>query len=84
MTGERHRRHWRANLRLTSVLLAVWFVVTYVVAYFARELDFAFFGWPFGYWVAAQGALIVYCLIIWVYAQRMDALDREHGVAEDR
>jgi putative solute:sodium symporter small subunit len=33
----------------------VWFVVTFVVAYFARDLNFNFFGWPFSFWVAAQG-----------------------------
>ena len=79
---EQRRLHWRSNLRLTSVLLAVWFAVTFGVAYFARELDFNFFGWPFSFWVAAQGALIVYVAITWYYARAMERLDREHGVAE--
>ena len=39
------------------MLLAIWFVVTFVVAYFARDLTFNFFGWPFSFWVAAQGAV---------------------------
>jgi len=80
---ERHRRYWRKNLRLTAALLAVWFVVTFVIGYFARELDFSFFGWPFSFWVAAQGALIVYVAIVWFYARRMERLDREYGVAEE-
>jgi putative solute:sodium symporter small subunit len=80
--SERHRQHWRRNLRLTSVLLAIWFVVTFVMSYFARELSFAFFGWPFSFWVAAQGALVVYVVLIGVYAWRMNALDHEFGVAE--
>ena len=80
--SEAHRRYWRRNLRLTAGLLAIWFVVTFVVAFFARELDFRFFGWPFSFWVASQGALIVYVFIIWYYARRMDRLDREHDVAE--
>lgn len=79
---ERRRCHWRGNLRLISVLMAVWFVVTFGVAYYARELSFRFFGWPFSFWVAAQGALIVHLGIIWTYAHRMDRLDRTHGVAE--
>ncbi|HJV70309.1 DUF4212 domain-containing protein [Ideonella sp.] len=77
------KRYWRRNLRITSVLLAIWFVVTFVVAYFARELDFTFLGWPFSFWVAAQGALIVYVVIIWYYARAMNRLDQEHGVAEE-
>jgi putative solute:sodium symporter small subunit len=73
------QRHWHTNLRLTAALLAVWFFVTFVIGWFARELDFVFFGWPFGFWVAAQGALLVYVAIVWVYARRMERLDREEG-----
>ena len=80
---DKHQRYWRKNLRLTGMLLAVWFVVTFVVGWFARELSFSFFGWPFSFWMAAQGALIVYCLIIWYYARAMNRLDQEHGVAEE-
>jgi putative solute:sodium symporter small subunit len=68
-------QHWRVNRRLTLCLLVVWFVVTFGVAYFARELDFRFFGWPFSFWVAAQGALLVYGLIIAFYAWYMNRLD---------
>jgi putative solute:sodium symporter small subunit len=79
-----HREvYWQRNLRLTALLLAVWFIVTFGVAFFARELSFSFFGWPFSFWVAAQGALIVYVLLVWFYARSMDRLDREHGVAEE-
>lgn len=81
--SENHQRYWRRNLRITGLLLLVWFVVSFGVAYFARELSFSFFGWPFSFWVGAQGALVVYLLIIGYYAHYMDKLDREHGVAED-
>jgi putative solute:sodium symporter small subunit len=80
---ERHRQYWSKNLNITAILLAVWFLVTFAVAYFARDLNFKFFGWPFSFWVAAQGALIVYVLIIWFYARYMNKLDQEHGVAEE-
>lgn len=80
---EKHREYWRKNLRITGVLLGIWFVVTYVVAFFARDLSFTFFGWPFSFWVAAQGALVVYVVIIWYYARTMNRLDNEHGVAEE-
>lgn len=80
---ERHRDYWRKNLRITGILLAIWFVVTYVVGYFARDLNFNFFGWPFSFWVAAQGALVVYVALIGFYAYYMNKLDREYGVAEE-
>jgi putative solute:sodium symporter small subunit len=78
-----HRHHWRYTLRWTAGLLLRCGAVTFGVSYFARELSFRFFGWPFSFWMAAQGALIIYCLIVWLYARRMERLDREFGVAED-
>jgi putative solute:sodium symporter small subunit len=77
---ERHRDYWRKNLRITGILLAIWFLG---VGYFARSLSFNFFGWPFSFWVGAQGALVVYVLIIWYYAHYMNKLDQEYGVAEE-
>ena len=79
----RHRRHWRANLRFTAVLLGLWFGVAFGVAWWARGLDFVFFGWPFSFWVAAQGAPIVFLMIVVVYAASMNRLDHAHGVSED-
>jgi putative solute:sodium symporter small subunit len=80
---ERHHQYWSANLRITGILLFIWFFVTFVLGYFARDLTFTFFGWPFSFWVGAQGALIVYCVIIWFYARYMNNLDNQHGVQED-
>jgi putative solute:sodium symporter small subunit len=81
--SERHRQYWSKNLRITAVLLAIWFFVTFVIGYFARDLNFTFFGWPFSFWVGAQGALIVYVAIIWFYARYMNKLDQEYGVHEE-
>jgi putative solute:sodium symporter small subunit len=80
---ESQRHYWQKNLRITGILLFIWFVVTFVMAYFARDLNFNFFGWPFSFYMAAQGSLIVYVLIIWYYARTMNRLDQEHGVAEE-
>ena len=80
---ETQRDYWSKNLRITAILLAIWFVVTFVFGYWAREMSFTFFGWPFSFWVGAQGALAVYVLIIWFYANYMNKLDNEHGVAEE-
>lgn len=76
------QRRWRATRRLTGWLLVVWFVVTFGIAFFARELSFTVFGWPFSFWVASQGALIVYCVIIWVYAHRMETLEQDADDAQ--
>ena len=79
---EKHLAYWRALLQKTAILLAIWFVVTFVVGYFARDLSFSFFGWPFAFYMGAQGSLIVYVLIIWYYARSMNQIDKEFGVAE--
>ncbi len=80
---ESHRQYWAKNLRVTAILLAIWFVVTYVVAYNARDLAFSFFGWPFSFCVGSKGSVVVYCLIIGFYAHYMNKLDEECGVSED-
>ncbi len=79
---ENHRRYWQKNLNITAVLMAIWFLVTFAASYFARDLNFTFFGWPFSFWMGAQGSLVIYVLIIWFYARYMNQLDQEHGVAE--
>ncbi len=79
---ESHKQYWSKNLRMTSFLLATWFVVTFVVGFYARDLNFNFFGWPFSFWVGAQGALVIYVLIIAYYAHYMNNLDKEYDCAE--
>jgi putative solute:sodium symporter small subunit len=80
---DKQRRYWRRNLCITGLLLGCWFVVTFVVSYYARELSFSFFGWPFSFWMGAQGAPFVYVLIVGFYAWYMSRLDRTHGVDEN-
>lgn len=81
---DRHREYWAKNVRLTIILLAIWFVVTYVVGYFARELnDIAVFGFPLGFYMGAQGSLIIYVVIIFYYATRMNRMDKDYDVAEE-
>lgn len=80
---EHHHEYWRKNLRVTAILLTIWFVATFVMAFFARELaTINFFGWPFSFYMAAQGSLIIYVVIIGFYANYMRKLDLEHDVAE--
>jgi putative solute:sodium symporter small subunit len=81
-SDSRRQEYWSRNLRITAILLALWFVVTFVIGWYARDLSFNFFGWPFAFWVGAQGALVVYVWIIWYYASYMNRLDKEFGVDE--
>lgn len=77
------RRRWHTRQRISAALLAAWFGVTFGVAYFARELNGHLLGWPFSFWVAAQGAPIVYLVLVGLYARLMGRLDDASGVARD-
>ncbi|MCC7325633.1 MAG: DUF4212 domain-containing protein [Burkholderiales bacterium] len=79
---QKHQEYWGKNLQITGILLFIWFVVTFVVTFFARDLQFNFFGWPFAFYMAAQGSLIIYVFIIWYYARYMNKLDIEYDVHE--
>ncbi|MBT9491628.1 MAG: DUF4212 domain-containing protein [Paucibacter sp.] len=68
--------HWRRSRRLSFGLLLIWAVVTFGGTFFARELNFSFFGWPFSFWLAAQGAVLLYCALIAYYAYAMRKLDK--------
>lgn len=72
----KQRVYWRRTLRLTVTLLAIWLVVTFVVSFYARELnEISFFGFPLGFYMSGQGALLIYVVIVGYYAHRMNRLD---------
>ena len=72
------REHWRRTRRLTAILLAVWLLTGFCTIFFARELrSFSIFGWPLSFYMAAQGASLVYLALIAYYAWAMRRLDRE-------
>ena len=77
--------YWRRTLRLTAGLLAVWFATGYLLAILlAPTLNRAsFLGGPLGYWIAQNGAIYVFWLLILIYALAMNRLDREFGVHDE-
>jgi putative solute:sodium symporter small subunit len=82
--ADARRAHWRVLRLWTLALLVVWALVTFGVAWHARELDFRFFGWPFSFWVAAQGSLLVYLALVgfyaWVSRRLEESLDQGAGL----
>ncbi|SDG21269.1 MULTISPECIES: DUF4212 domain-containing protein [unclassified Duganella] len=69
--------HWRRVHRMTILLLLLWLLTGFCAAFFARELaGLSVFGWPLSFYLAAQGASLVYLGIIVFYAWRMRKLDR--------
>ncbi|PFH09040.1 putative solute:sodium symporter small subunit [Collimonas sp. PA-H2] len=71
--------HWRSTRRLTLALLLVWFVLTFAIIFFARELaSITWFGWPLSFYMAAQGLALGYLLIVTLYTWRMHKIDRRY------
>ena len=85
LTAEQKESYWRYNIRLTTILLVIWFVVAYLLGgvWAATLNEVVILGFPLGYWVAAQGSLAVFVVEIWVYAKLMNKLDLEYGIHED-
>ena len=76
--------YWNYNVKLTVFTLVVWFVVTYVCSFFAKELDqIVIFGFPMGYYMGAQGSLIIFVWLIFNYAFKMNRADDKYGVQEE-
>lgn len=73
--------YWRKTRRLTISLLVLWLVITFVMSWFSREINaMVIFGFPLGFYMSAQGILVVYLGMIWFYNRRMRQLDAEFGI----
>ncbi len=84
VSKETRNLYWKKNIRLTIFTMVIWFIVTYVCAFFVKELNnIVILGFPFGYYMAAQGSLIVFVWLIFNYAFKMNKYDKEFGVEEE-
>ena len=85
LTEQQKKDYWRYNLRLMVILMAIWFVVGYLLSgLWAAELNkVSFLGFPFGYYMAAQGSLAIFVIEIAVYARLMNKKDLEYGIYEE-
>jgi putative solute:sodium symporter small subunit len=77
--------YWKANLRLVSILLVIWFVVSYLFGIILVDLlnTIRIGGVGLGFWFAQQGSIFTFLILIFVYAKKMNALDRKFDVHED-
>ena len=72
------QKYWNNLKNVTLILIVLWFVPTFSISFFANELTFDFFGWPFSFWMAAQGSQLIYLLIVWIYALFVNKLDKTY------
>ena len=79
------KSYWRANLSLTLKVLIIWFSVSFGCGIiFKEELDqFSLGGAPFGFWMAQQGSIICFVILLIAYSHLMNKLDKKYGFEEE-
>jgi putative solute:sodium symporter small subunit len=76
--------YWNKTRNLMFVMLALWIFFSFIIHMFVGSLNsITFIGFPLGYYMAAQGSLIAFVVMLFWFARRQNAIDEEHGVAED-
>jgi putative solute:sodium symporter small subunit len=82
-TGQQEA-HWHATRNLMITHLVIWFFFAFVVHWFAPQLNkISFVHFPVGFYMAAQGSLIVFVVQLFVFAKQQDTIDRKFGMAEE-
>ena len=85
LSGQNTEDYWQANLRLLGKLLIIWFAVSFGCGIILVDwLDqFSVFGFKLGFWFAQQGAIYVFVALIFIYAWRIQIIERQFGVDDD-
>ena len=84
LTPEKAQAYWRRTSTLMYTILALWFVFSFVIHFFAPQLNgIRIFGFPLGFYMAAQGSLIAFVLMCVWNAKAQDKIDREFGVSDE-
>ena len=82
--GASKEAHWAKTRNLTIVVLILWFIFSFVVHWFADALNgLSFLGFPLGFYMAAQGSLFIFVVLIFWLAHAQHKIDQEFGVAEE-
>ncbi len=77
-------RYWKRTSTLMWIMFVLWVFFSFIVHMFVEKLNtITFLGFPVGFYMAAQGSLIAFVVMLFVFAKRQDTIDREEGVAED-
>lgn len=79
-----HIKYWHKNLIYLFILLSVWFFVSFILGIFLAPWlnQFKIGGFPLGFWIAQQGSIYVFVILIFIYVRWMNKLDHEYDVDE--
>jgi putative solute:sodium symporter small subunit len=80
------KAHWDKTTRLMLIHLGIWFFFGYIIHMFVKPLNaivIPVLGFPLGFYMAAQGSLIVFVVMLFLFARQQNRIDRDHGYAEE-
>ncbi|HLB17141.1 MAG TPA: DUF4212 domain-containing protein [Burkholderiales bacterium] len=84
MAPAKREAYWRKTSRLMWIIMALWVFFSFIIPAFAVQLNsIVIFGFPLGFYMAAQGSLISYVVLCFWNASAQNRIDQEFGVAED-
>jgi putative solute:sodium symporter small subunit len=84
MASENAEDHWRQTSKLMWIAMAIWAFFSFIIHFFVNSLNsIVILGFPLGFYMAAQGSLIAFVVLLFWFAKRQDKIDRDHGVAEE-
>ncbi|MDH3638650.1 MAG: DUF4212 domain-containing protein [Gammaproteobacteria bacterium] len=83
--AEKSQAYWKANLKLLTICLVIWFIVSYLFGILLVDVlnTIQIGGYKLGFWFAQQGSIYTFVVLIFFYAARMNKYDREYGVEEE-
>ena len=81
MTESKSKAYWKENIRYLFILLAVWFLVSFVAGIMLKDVlnDFRLGGFKLGFWFAQQGSMYVFVILIFIYVRLLNKLDKKYG-----
>lgn len=82
MSDNRAHQYWKSNIRIVLSLLSVWFFISFVCGILLVDFldSFRIGGFKLGFWIAQQGSIFVFVVLIFVYIRAMDKLDDEYNL----
>lgn len=84
MSTDTNGTYWAKTSRLMIIMMTLWVVFGFVVHMFVAPLNgIKILGFPLGFYMAAQGSLVVFVAMLFWFASAQDKIDRDCGVAED-
>lgn len=84
MTTEKHKKYWKENLKYLSILLSIWFIVSYVfgIVLVDQLNTIRLGGFKLGFWFAQQGSIYIFVILIYIYIRLMNKLDKKYNLED--